>query len=694
MLIGTIALATALHLVPVGSWIHSNPAVSSAHAASTAGGPKSIVVGTQLLHRCQATEPGYCGNLIVPLNWLDLRQGTIGIHYELIPPRSGVAKHTIVAEEGGPGYASMGTAASYVPLFAPMLGNHNLLMMDERGTGGSAAIDCKPLQAFVADYARPAYLRVARDCGDQLDRTYRAGGAYVRASDLFDTSQSVRDLAAILASLQQGPVDLYGDSYGSFFAQVFAARYPQLLRSVVLDSTYATIHQNPFDAYGEAEIRFAYDAVCQRSLACSADAPGNSDERIHRLAERLDAAPLVTTTRTPRGTSVRIRVDSPELETLLAAGGYDYETYRNLDAALRAWLERGDDVPLARLFEFTLYGPAFYAYGYKEFSAGMGLADECTVYANPFSLLSSIPQRRREYAQATAALPPHFGYPVSNADALNATDEAYDECLTWPRPTLDDPIITNHPPLVPATLPVLIVSGDIDTVTSPGDNEQAFRQLGPSARLVTIPNEGHTPALGGPYLYDPYHCAARIVRAFVTDPSASLDTSCTARIPEIRTVGVFPTVLADQPPAAPLRGNQADADELRLAALAVEALGDVIWNAGYLNDEYLPNCGPGYCGVGLRGGTYRASNDLTRITLQRIAYSNDTTVSGSAAVLGTAFIGAPGEVRARGIHAADDSGRLALSLDIAWSQFQVHALARIDGVTRAGRAIHAIVPAP
>ena len=44
----------------------------------------------------------------------------------------------------------------------------------------------------------------------------------------------------MIEALQLGKVDLYGDSYGSFFAQVFASRFPQLVRSVTLDSTYET----------------------------------------------------------------------------------------------------------------------------------------------------------------------------------------------------------------------------------------------------------------------------------------------------------------------------------------------------------------------------------------------------------------------------------------------------------------------
>ena len=40
------------------------------------------------------------------------------------------------------------------------------------------------------------------------------------------TAAAADDMAAVLHALGLAKVDLYGDSYGSFFAQAFAARFP------------------------------------------------------------------------------------------------------------------------------------------------------------------------------------------------------------------------------------------------------------------------------------------------------------------------------------------------------------------------------------------------------------------------------------------------------------------------------------
>ena len=45
------------------------------------------------------------------------------------------SKGTIVSQEGGPGYPSTGTSYDYKLLFAPLRNDHDMLMIDQRGTG-------------------------------------------------------------------------------------------------------------------------------------------------------------------------------------------------------------------------------------------------------------------------------------------------------------------------------------------------------------------------------------------------------------------------------------------------------------------------------------------------------------------------------------------------------------------------------
>ncbi len=71
----------------------------------------------------------------------------------------------IVAAEGGPGYGTIDSGAGYRFLLGPLGRDHDLILVDNRGTGRSGAIDCKRLQAGKGDYTR----NVGR-CARQLGR--------------------------------------------------------------------------------------------------------------------------------------------------------------------------------------------------------------------------------------------------------------------------------------------------------------------------------------------------------------------------------------------------------------------------------------------------------------------------------------------------------------------------------------------
>ena len=96
---------------------------------------------------------------------------------------------------------------------------------------------------------RQAYAAAAALCGARL-------GA--RADD-YATARSADDLAAVIRALRLGKVDAYGDSYGTFFTQVFVGRHPGLVRSVVLDASYPTYGENAWYPTQGPAMRRAFD---------------------------------------------------------------------------------------------------------------------------------------------------------------------------------------------------------------------------------------------------------------------------------------------------------------------------------------------------------------------------------------------------------------------------------------------------
>jgi len=635
---------------------------------------RELTVGRLRLVPCKDLDGAWCGRLLVPFDRADPAAGTIGITFEWYPAEEAPVG-TIVAMEGGPGYPSTGSRDSYLELFAPLQRTRNLLLVDGRGTGSSALVNCRPLQRWHLALGDGEYIRRLAQCGDQLNSTRRRPGAgFVHGSDLYGSANAARDLADVLAALEPGPVDLYGDSYGSYFGQTFAARYPRLLRSLTLDATWPVLGTDPFYVSTIESARIAFDLTCRRSVACALAAPGSSMARIGALAERLRRAPVVGQTREPGSPPSTWRVDVGVLVALVNNAGADAGVYRELDAAARAVLKRRDAAPLLRLAAKSLStaggGPV------REWSAGLYAAVSCTDYPQAFDLRAPPGVRRAQYEAAVDGLPGDVFAPFRVEEWTTSPVAEFKDCVGWPAPVRDDPAIATSPPLVPPELPVLVLSGGLDTLTTWNDGAVVAGQMGPSARWVKLENTVHVTALG-----DPHGCASGLVRRFVHHPEQlqSMDVSCAARIPEVRVVGEFPRRLAGATPATPRPGNRAGPAGLRLAAVGAAAVGDAIAQWWYL---------PGTRGHGLRGGWFTVEGDeAVELGLHKVRFVADATVDGLA-TWNTTTGQVTASVKVRGLDGS------AATLRLRWDDLARRPRATVTGRIGSGASLAATLPAP
>ena len=652
-------------------------AVRSSAAAMAKRHP--IRVGTVIIPPCASSRLAWCTRISVPYQYVGhdpAAAGTIKLGFQWYPATTGHAAGTILAVQGGPGYATTDYADAYRALFRPLLGSRNLLLVNLRGTGNSSSFTCKALQNWALADGIAAYIADTGKCGRQLNHTRRlkGGAGYVQASDLYTTADAARDVALLLRRLEVGKVDLYGDSYGTFFGQVFTARYAAMLRSVTLDSAYPVSGTDPWYPDTIATARRAFEIACRRSAACQAAAPGPSWARITQLARYLRAHPVTGRVRDAYGTEITQRVGVSQLIELVNNAGTDSIVYRELDPAARALLGAGDAVPLLRLAATDIYtgnsGPA------SQFNDGSYQATTCLDYPQPFSYRTGLRQREQVYEAAVSALPQRLFAPFTVREWVTEPAEEFDACLDWPAPQYADPPITTPPPYAPKTLPVLVLSGDLDSLTTPLEGRQTAHDMGPSARWILIHNDTHINALD-----DTFGCAQGLVRSFVAAPATlwHLDASCAARTPEVRVVGRFPRVLAGMTPATPAAGNRAGRLGRQLAAVGAAVVGDAEWRWYY---------GDGVTGWGLRGGTYKYSGPAssTRITLRNVRWTTDTTVSGHAN-----WNQATGQVRAW-LAVTGPGGTLA-AVRLHYLDYLPHPAAGISG-TFHGLPIEATMPAP
>ena len=652
---------------------------AAAPATGVLAGRHPVRVGSVLIPPCASSRLAWCTRISVPYQYAGrdpAAAGTIKLGFQWYPALSGTAAGTILAVQGGPGYATTDYAAEYRALFGPLLRRHNLLLVNLRGTGNSSSFTCKALQNWTLADGIAAYRADTGACGRQLNHTRKlAGGTgYVQASDLYTTADAARDVALLLGRLKTGRVDLYGDSYGTFFAQVFTARYARMLRSVTLDAAYPVSQADPWYPDTIVTARRAFRIACLRSAACRAAAPGSSWARITRLARYLRAHPVTGRTRDAYGTPGTERVGTGQLIELINNAGTDAIVYRELDPAARALLDHHDAVPLLRLAATDIYtgnsGPA------SQFNDGSYQATTCLDYPQPFSYRMSPRQRRAAYAAAVARLRPRLFAPFTVRAWVTEPAEEFDACLDWPAPQYAGRPITTPPPYAPPNLPVLVLSGDLDSLTTPLEGRQAARDMGPSARWILIHNDTHINALD-----DTFGCAQGLVRSFIAAPAAlrHLNAACATRTPEIRVIGRFARSVAGMTPARPAAGNRAGRLGRQLAAAGAAAVGDAEWRWYY---------GNGVQGWGLRGGTYRYSGPArsTTITLRRVRWTADTVVSGHAR-----WDQVSGQVRAWLTVAGP--GQRPASVRLRYADYLAHPKASIRGRYR-GRPIVATMPAP
>lgn len=641
-------------------------------------GGEKLRVGSEKLAPCKDYPKTWCGSLRVPLDRDDPSAGTIDVGFAW-RPASGRSRGTLVANEGGPGYPSLTSMSLWRGMFGTLLKERDLLVVDARGTGMSEAIDCPTLQAFDDSQADGDFFQAIAACGEQLNATFKKeDGEFVHASDLFGTVDAVDDMALVIEALGAGPVDLYGDSYGSFFAQAFAARHPDLLRSLTLDGTWPLIDANPWYPETPATLRFAFDAVCQRSAACAAAAPGSSTARLGDLAAFLEANPQRGEVPGPDGERETVSVKATDLAALAWSAGSDAAIYRDLDAAGRAAMA-GDSAPLLRIAARAgLNGALAGGWTADTYSVGHAVAVPCTDYPQTYDMSAPPVERERQFAAAVAALAPTAFAPFTNDQWLQNPIQDYNQCVPWPSPTHQRALAPNGLPLVPSSIPVLILAGDLDSVTAMGGAETAAAQLGPSARLVVFLSSTHVVVQG-----DIVGCGSSILREFLRAPErlAELDVSCASSFPEIRAVGVFPQTVSAQPLPAADAGNGASERELRLAALAVATAGDAVAYPPPRDEK----------GAGLRGGTITANQSRKPrvLTLRDVRYATDAVVNGTVRLPENPAAPVVANLTAE----ADDGVRVKIRA--SWKPLEPDAVATVTGTAGQGKTpLQMSMPAP
>ena len=211
-----------------------------------------------------STETLRCGTLSVPEDPGRPDGRHIGLRVVVIPAlEPDPAQAPLYDLAGGPGLAASDSAGFYLTAGAVHRQHRDIVLVDQRGTGGSAALECPELEGTGSDYPDAA----VRACRTGLVAT---GADLAR----YTTAETLADLRAVRAALGHGPVDLFGMSYGTRLALAWIDAEPAAIRSAILVGTVPDDARVPlFHGRHAQETLDQVFADCEADAACHADYP-------------------------------------------------------------------------------------------------------------------------------------------------------------------------------------------------------------------------------------------------------------------------------------------------------------------------------------------------------------------------------------------------------------------------------------
>lgn len=262
--------------------------VSVANAAIVGGPPRSAEsFGAIQLFPCKLSgvpQPARCGVLEIPENPNRPAGRQLIINVAVIPAIGGQPHPDPIAVlMGGPGEDAIGSADIYAGKFAPLRQDRDILLVDQRGTGRSAALDCELFsperpEASLRDlFPLAAIERCERRLRAQADLTQ------------YTYDRFANDLEQVRRALGYGPLNLFAGSYGTRAAQVYVRMYPESVRTVYMGSVVPIDVPGPlpFAETEQAALETMFDA-CAAESACSSAFPHLRDE-FRQISARLSS---------------------------------------------------------------------------------------------------------------------------------------------------------------------------------------------------------------------------------------------------------------------------------------------------------------------------------------------------------------------------------------------------------------------
>lgn len=474
------AVAAALTIMfAVAACDSSLPVVPAAQSGAMlqlrACSPEQVAAGTR----------AQCGELVVAENPEAAEGRRIKLNVVRLPAiASSPRLDPLFVFAGGPGEAATEMVDRMPRLFREINRERDLVFVDQRGTGESNPLDCKPRGP--TDFSLSARESFAlqesrlRDCLD----SYEADPRY------YTTPFAMDDIDRVRQALDYPRINLWGGSYGTRAALVYMRRHPGRVRSAVLDSVAPFAIQLPHHTLADADnaLRRLFD-LCEQQSACR-QRFGDLEGKTRRLIGELDRKPRNIEVEHPLTQDrVPVKVNGQLVAALIRMGLYQ----RNLGPILPLAIESAineDFRPLMLLLTLT-----------EEVGDSISLGMQHTVLCAE-DIMRPAPAAIAENS-------------ILQLDLLSQMQQS---CEFWPQGILPE----NYFEPVSSAIPTLLVSGELDPVTPPRWAELAAETLSNSLHL-RVPGAHHIASHVG--------CVDELILDFLNaGGSDNLDTACISAI--------------------------------------------------------------------------------------------------------------------------------------------------------------------
>jgi pimeloyl-ACP methyl ester carboxylesterase len=442
--------------------------VASGGACSSTARPART--GSLVWHACGSIA---CTTLSVPLDWSHPRGDRIQLALAR-RPADGDRIGVLLANPGGPGGSGINLVRDADDTFGSSVRDRfDIVSWDPRGVGQSTPVECTSNLDFFYEVNRNATTAAAERANVAAskrlaDDCRHASG---RLLPYLSTRATVRDMDAIRGAMGVPTVDYLGFSYGTYLGALYADRYPQRVRAMVLDG--AVDPAAPYDdailtqALGFEHALDAFFEWCTSNDECAFAPDGNPRtafaDLMTTLTSETDPATVDGEVR-----SLGIGEANIGVATALYAGDRQ-QGWVALGKALND-AARGDGSALLALSDaytgrdtggrYSNLTAAFYAIGCLDGPAPRTAA-----------AVEGLAQRAAREAPNFGASTVWLGLP----------------CTYWPVPP-DGRIGPIHARGAP---PILVVGNTNDPATPYAQAQSLARELD-SGRLLTFVGQGHT----------------------------------------------------------------------------------------------------------------------------------------------------------------------------------------------------------